>query len=84
LKDKEITERIEAIEKKELGEVVQKPMQEDVEQVYPRAELMANAQVIFGVMPEVLAGSLYGNNAQELTILEVKKAINEFLRRRVS
>ena len=62
----------------------ERPQTISAEQAYPRAELIANSQVIFGVMPEVLAGALHGNNAQELTISEVKKAVNEFLKRRVS
>jgi len=66
---------------KEIQEPVQKAK---VEQTYPRAELMANAQAIFGVAPEVLAGALHGNNAQDLTISEVKKVVKEFLGRRVS
>jgi hypothetical protein len=33
-------------------------------------------------MPEVVIGALHGNNAQDLTISEVKKAIKEFLGRK--
>jgi len=64
---------------------VQEPAQKaETDQLYPRVELMANTQSIFGIAPEVLAGALHGNNAQDLTISEVKKAIKEFLGRRVS
>ncbi|OPY64082.1 MAG: hypothetical protein A4E56_00136 [Pelotomaculum sp. PtaU1.Bin065] len=54
-----------------------------VETKYPRRELMVNAQAAFGVMPEVVAGALHGNNAEELTINEVKAAIKDFLERKV-
>lgn len=54
------------------------------ESKYSRAEILANAQAIFGVMPEVVAGALHGNKSEELTISEVKKAIKQFLRRGVS
>jgi len=46
--------------------------------------LIANSQTIFGVMPEVVIGALHGNNADELTVAEVKTAIEEFLKRKVS
>lgn len=55
-----------------------------VASTYPRAELIANSQAIFGVMPEVVIGALHGNNAEELTVVEVKKAIEDFLKRKVS
>ncbi len=54
------------------------------ESKYSRAEILANAQAIFGVMPEVVAGALHGNKSEELTISEVKKAIEQFLKRSVS
>ncbi|ACV64907.1 hypothetical protein Dtox_4240 [Desulfofarcimen acetoxidans DSM 771] len=53
------------------------------EDKYPRDELMANAMTIFGVMPEVVAGALHGNAAEELTVAEVQDAINNFLIRSV-
>lgn len=55
-----------------------------VESTYPRAELIANSQAIFGVMPEVVIGALHGNGADELTVAEVKTAIEDFLKRKVS
>jgi len=55
-----------------------------VASTYPRAELISNSQAIFGVMPEVVIGALHGNNADELTVDEVKKAIENFLKRKVS
>lgn len=53
------------------------------EEKYPRAELMANSMAIFGVMPEVVAGALYDNGAEELTVAEVQEAIYNFLTRSV-
>ena len=66
------------------GDETKELTQKVVEQLYPREELMANTQSIFGVTTEVLAGALHGNDAQELTILESKKAIKEFLEKRVN
>ena len=54
------------------------------EDKYPRAELIANSMAIFGAMPEVVAGALHGNGAEELTIAEVQEAIYNFLTRSVS
>lgn len=53
------------------------------ESKYPRDELIVNARSIFGVMPEVVAGALHGNDARELTITEVKEAIKKFQKRKV-
>ena len=68
--------------------MVPKDKQETVsapaESTYPRAELITNSQAIFGVMPEVVIGALHGNNTDELTLAEVKTAIEEFLKRKVS
>ena len=54
------------------------------EDKYSRAELVSNSMAIFGVMPEVVAGALHGNGAEELTIAEVQEAIFNFLTRSVS
>lgn len=59
-------------------------MVEEQASKYPKKELIASAYAIFGVMPEVVAGALHGNEAQELTLDEVKQAIKEFLERKVS
>ena len=59
-------------------------MLKQTESKYPRDELIANAKAIFGVMPEVVAGALHGNDARDLTITEVKKAIEKFQKRKVS
>lgn len=50
---------------------------------YHRRELIANAQTIFGVKPEVVAGALYGVTDEHLTVAEVSKLIEEFKQRRV-
>lgn len=51
---------------------------------YPRQELINNARAIFGHAPEVVAGALHGNYAQELTLAEAKQAIKDFLERKVN
>ena len=56
----------------------------DQEEKYSRNELISNARAIFDVMPEVVAGALHDNDAEELSISEVKQAIRKFLKRRVS
>lgn len=50
---------------------------------YHRRELIANAQSIFGVKPEVVAGALYGVADEHLTVDEVAKRIEDFKKRRV-
>lgn len=57
---------------------------EPVESRYSRTELIQNAKAIFGASPEVVVGALYGNNAQELTLSEVRKAIDAFLKAKPS
>lgn len=54
-----------------------------VESKYPREELIANAQAIFKVNPEVVVGALHGNTAEELTVSEVRQAVQNFLERKV-
>lgn len=56
---------------------------EGSESKYPRHEIIANAQAAFSVMPEVIAGALYGNDVEELTVTEVKEAIKSFLEKKV-
>ncbi|MFD0868769.1 hypothetical protein [Paenibacillus residui] len=51
---------------------------------YPVEELAANAEDLFAVRPEVLVGALYGNGQAELTIDEVKRLIDQFLKRKVN
>lgn len=50
---------------------------------YPREELLANAEVLFGVKPEVMAGALHGNDQTEFTVDEMRKLVEQFLKRRV-
>lgn len=74
-----------AREEEEIKEGVEiKEIKEEAEQTYPQKELVTNAQAIFGVMPEVLAGALYGYGAEEISITQAKKLIDEFLQRKVS
>lgn len=50
---------------------------------YPREELIANAEAIFGVRSEIVAGALHGNKSRVLSLDEVRQAIKAFLERRV-
>lgn len=54
-----------------------------VESRYPREELIAQAEAIFGVKPEVVIGALHGNTALELSLSEVRAALEAFRKRRV-
>ena len=51
---------------------------------YPRGELLAKAEALFGVKPEVVQGALYGDVRAEFTLEEVKGMIKSFLKRRIS
>ena len=59
------------------------PKEKVTESKYSREELIQNAKEIFNVNPEVVVGALYGNSNKELTISEVKKAMDDFLKRKV-
>ncbi|MCL5290631.1 MAG: hypothetical protein M1489_06365 [Firmicutes bacterium] len=50
---------------------------------YRREELLANAEALFGVKPEVVCGALCGAKKVEFTISEMKSLIDSFLKRRV-
>lgn len=50
----------------------------------PRAELMSDATLKFGVSGHVVAGALYGRDGDEFTIEETRDAVSEFLKRPVS
>lgn len=50
---------------------------------YSKEELLANAEALFGVKPEVVAGALHGNTQAEFTVDEMRKLIDSFLKRRV-
>ncbi len=51
---------------------------------YQREELLAKAEVLFGVKPEVVHGALYGDVRTEFPVEEVKGMIESFLKRRIS
>lgn len=51
------------------------------EQKYHKQELIDNAEAVFKVKPEVVIGALHGNDTQELTVSEVKRAVKLFLER---
>ncbi|PYI52543.1 hypothetical protein [Paenibacillus flagellatus] len=50
---------------------------------YTREELLANAEALFGVKPEVLTGALYGCEEQPLTIQQTERMIRQFQQRKV-
>lgn len=54
-----------------------------VQPKYPKDELLANAEALFGVKPEVVVGALHGNDQTEFTVDEMRKLIDGFLKRRV-
>ncbi|SFH21227.1 hypothetical protein SAMN05660649_04265 [Desulfotomaculum arcticum] len=54
-----------------------------VECKYPKKDLVANAQAIFKVPPEVVIGALHGNTANEFTVAEVKQAVKKFMNKKV-
>lgn len=51
---------------------------------YPREELLAKAEALFGVKPEVVHGALHGDVRAEFPLEEVKGMIKSFLKRRIS
>lgn len=51
---------------------------------YTRSELLEDAQALFNVLPEIVIGALFSYPAKELTVAEVKKAIKQFLNRKVN
>lgn len=55
-----------------------------VSPTYPREELQANAEALFLVKPEVIAGALYGSDQAEYSVAEMEELINSFLKRRIS
>ncbi|BBI31451.1 hypothetical protein [Cohnella abietis] len=50
---------------------------------YNRDELIKNAQAIFQVNPEVVAGALQGTNQIQITVEEAKRLVGQFLKRKV-
>lgn len=53
-------------------------------QKYEREELLANADALFGVKREVIVGALHENTQTEFTVDEMRKLIDQFLKRKVS
>jgi hypothetical protein len=53
-------------------------------QRYSREELLANAEALFSVKPEVLSGALHDEVRNEWTIHEARKRIDQFLKRKVN
>lgn len=47
---------------------------------YSKDVFIKNAQTIFGVKPEIVVGALHGNTKEEFTKLEVKNAVEKFLK----
>lgn len=66
-----------------MAEKPEKTVVSTAESKYPVEELSANAEALFNVRPEVLAGALYGNVQRDMTIDDAKKAIDQFLKRKV-
>lgn len=52
-------------------------------QIYPLAELLASSEALFGCKPEIVRGALHGDKRTDFTVDEVKKAIDNYLKRRV-
>lgn len=52
-----------------------------IEQAYPLDEILANTQALFGVRAEVVSGALHDNTKKELTVGEVRQAVNSFMKR---
>lgn len=52
-------------------------------QTYTREELLANAEALFAVKPEVVAGALHGFRNDRLTIDETERKIRQFQQRKV-
>lgn len=48
---------------------------------YPIEELRGQARELFGVGPEVVDGTVYGQTKTEYTVAELKKLIEDFLGR---
>lgn len=50
---------------------------------YNRDELIQNAQALFHVQPEIVAGAFAGANKDQLTVDEAKRLVEQFLKRKV-
>ena len=51
---------------------------------YGREQLADNAEALFGVKPEVVAGALHGVRAAELTLDEARSFVSQFMKRKVN
>ncbi|GIO36203.1 hypothetical protein J41TS12_10640 [Paenibacillus antibioticophila] len=60
------------------------PAREPVTPRYPVEELAANAEALFSVRPEVLAGALHGVTSKELSVDEAKLLVKQFLGKKVN
>ncbi|MEQ4486405.1 hypothetical protein [Cohnella silvisoli] len=49
-----------------------------------RDELMAHAQVLFGIQPEVVAGALHESDQGEWTVDQARSLVDKFLKRKVN
>ncbi|KOR82541.1 hypothetical protein [Paenibacillus solani] len=50
---------------------------------YPLTELKTHAEELFEVRAEVLAGAMYGADAELFTVTEVKERIQQFMKAKV-
>jgi hypothetical protein len=50
---------------------------------YSKEELLANAEALFSVKPEVLDGALHALVERTLTVDEARKLIDKFLKKKV-
>lgn len=48
-----------------------------------RDQLMAHAEALFGVKPEVVAGALHGVRHVALTLDEARSFVSQFMKRKV-
>ncbi|AZS15364.1 hypothetical protein [Paenibacillus lutimineralis] len=55
-----------------------------IESKYPVVELLVNAEALFSVRGEVVIGALHGHNEVEFTVSEVKRLVDQFLKRKVN
>lgn len=51
---------------------------------YPIEELTANAEALFSVRPEVLAGALHNVEDKELSVAAAQRLVKQFLEKKVN
>jgi len=54
-----------------------------IESKYSRDEFIENAQALFQVKPEIVAGAIHQVGENQLTIDEAKRLVGQFLKRKV-